>query len=97
MDKDYNKKKHHPLLKYSEDLRKQGEFIKKESRDNYLKLLSYLAMLYSQLNQEIQDQYLEIFKTFMSNRIASVKFCEILQILSIIYQPLVKYMTLPII
>jgi len=58
MDKDYNKEKHHQLLKYSEDLRKQGKFIAKESREDYLKLLSYSAMVSSQLNWEIQDQYL---------------------------------------
>ncbi len=32
MNNDYNKKKHHQLLTYSEDLRKQGKFIGKESR-----------------------------------------------------------------
>ena len=32
MNKDYNKEKHHQLLKYSEDLRKQVKFIAKESR-----------------------------------------------------------------
>jgi hypothetical protein len=79
MDKDYNKEKHRQLLKYSEDLRKQGKFIAKESREDYLKLLSYSAMVSSQLNWEIQDQYLEIFKKFLSNRITSVKFCEILE------------------
>jgi transcriptional regulator of heat shock response len=36
-------------------------------------------MVSSQLNWEIQDQYLEIFKRFLSNRITSVKFCEILE------------------
>ena len=30
MNKDYNKEKHHQLLKYSEDLKKQGKFIGKE-------------------------------------------------------------------
>ena len=79
MNKDYNKEKHHQLLKYSEDLSKQGKFIEKESRESYLKLLSYSAMVSSQLNWEIQDQYLEIFKKFLSNRITSVRFCEILQ------------------
>lgn len=79
MKKYYNKEKHQQLLKYSEDLRKQGKFIGKESGEDYLKLLSYSAMVYSQLNWEIQDQYLEIFKKFLSNRITSVKFCEILE------------------
>ena len=79
MNKDYNKEKHHQLLKYSEDLRKQGKFIGKESREDYLKLLSYSAMVSSQLNWEIQGEYLEIFKKFLSNRITSVKFCEILE------------------
>jgi hypothetical protein len=79
MDKDYNKEKHRQLLKYSEDLRKQGKSIAKESREDYLKLLSYSAMVYSQLNWEIQDQYLEIFKEFLSNRITSAKFYEILE------------------
>lgn len=79
MNKDYNKEKHHQLLKYSEDWRKQGKFIGKESREDYLKIWSYSAMVSSQLNWEIQDQYLEIFKRFLSNRITSVKFCEILE------------------
>ena len=35
MNKKYNKEKHHQLLKYSEDLRKQGKFIAKESREDY--------------------------------------------------------------
>ena len=38
MNKNYNKDKHHQLLKYSEDLRKQGKFIEKESRESYLTL-----------------------------------------------------------
>jgi len=44
-----------------------------------LKLLSYSAMVYSQLNWEIQDQYLEIFKEFVGNKIPSFEFCEILE------------------
>lgn len=36
-------------------------------------------MVYSQLNWEIQGEYLEIFKEFRSNRITSAKFCEILE------------------
>ena len=44
-----------------------------------MKLLSYSAIVSSQLNWEIQDQYLEIFKKLLSNRITSVKFCEILE------------------
>ena len=79
MNNDYNKEKHYQLLKYSEDLRKQGKFIGKEPREDYLKLLSYSAMVSSQLNWEIQGEYLGIFKEFLSNRITSVKFCEILE------------------
>ena len=79
MNNDYNKEKHYQLLKYSEDLKKDGKFIGKESIEDYLKLLSYSAMVSSQLNWEIQDQYLEIFKKFLSNRITSAKFCEILE------------------
>ena len=41
MEKNYNKDKHFQLLKYSEDLRKQGKFIGMESREDYLKLLNY--------------------------------------------------------
>lgn len=79
MNKDYNKKRHHQLLKYSENLRKQGKFIGKESRESWLELLTYSAMVYSQLNWDIKDQYLEIFKKFLSNRITSARFCELLQ------------------
>ena len=79
MDKDYNKEKHRQLLKYSEDLSKQGKFLAKESKEDYLELLSYSAMVYSQLNWEIQDQYLEIFKEFVANKITSFEFCEILE------------------
>ena len=61
MNKDYGKQKHHQLLKYSEDLRKQGKFIEKESRESYLKLLTYSAMVSNQLNWDIKDQYLKIF------------------------------------
>ena len=50
MNNDYNKDKHSQLLKYFKDLRKQGKSIGKESRKDYLKLLSYSAMVYSQLN-----------------------------------------------
>ena len=67
MNNDYNQEKHYQLLKYSEDLRKQGKFIGKESREDYLKLLSYSAMVYIQLNWEIQGEYLKIFKEFLSN------------------------------
>ena len=79
MNKDYNKKKHYQLLKYSEDLKKQGKFIGKESRNDYLKLLNYSAIVYNQLNWEIQDEYLKIFKEFLLNRITSGKFCELLE------------------
>ena len=78
MTKYYNKEKHRQLLKYSEDLRKQGKLIAKESRKDYLELLSYSAMVYSQLNWEIQDQYLEIIKEFLENKIPSFEFCNIL-------------------
>ena len=77
MEKNYNKDKHFQLLKYSEDLRKQGKFIGMESREDYLKLLNYSSMVYSQLNWEIQDQYLEVFKKFLSNDINSYQFCSI--------------------
>ena len=78
MEKNYNKDKHFQLLKYSEDLRKQGKFIGMESREDYLKLLNYSSMVYSQLNWEIQDHYLEVFKKFLSNEISSYQFCKIL-------------------
>ena len=79
MSQHYNKDKHSQLLKYFEDLRKQGKFIGKESREDYLKLLSYSAIVSSQLNWEINGEYLEIFKEFLLNRITSVKFYEILE------------------
>ena len=44
MDKDYNKEKHRQLLQYSEDLSKQGKFLAKESKEDYLELLSYLII-----------------------------------------------------
>ena len=79
MNKDFNKEKYHQLLNYSEELRRQGKFIGKESNEDYLKLLSYSAMAYSQLNWDIRDQYLEIFKMFLSNQITSGKFCQLLE------------------
>ena len=45
MKKDYNKERHHQLLKYSENLKEQDKFIEKESRESYLKLLTYSAMV----------------------------------------------------
>ena len=36
-------------------------------------------MVYSQLNLEIWDQYLEIFKEFLENKITSFEFCKILK------------------
>ncbi len=36
-------------------------------------------MVYSKLNWEIQDQYLEIFKEFLVNKIISFEFCERLE------------------
>lgn len=50
MKENYNKDKHFQLLKYSEDLKKQGKFIGTESWEDHLKLLNYSAMIYSQLN-----------------------------------------------
>nr|YP_009029003.1 hypothetical protein [Cylindrotheca closterium]AGH28543.1 hypothetical protein [Cylindrotheca closterium] len=79
MNKGYHKKRHHQLLKYSENLRKQGKFIEKESPESDWELLTYSAMVYSQLNWDIKDQYLEIFKKFLLNRITSARFCELLQ------------------
>jgi transcriptional regulator of heat shock response len=79
MKKDYNNQEHRELLEYHDYLWKQGKFLMKESREDYLKLLGYSTMVYTQLNWEIQDQYLEIFKKFLSHRISSVEFCEILE------------------
>ena len=76
MNKDYNKEKHHQLLKYSEDLRKQGKFIEKESRESYLKLLSYSAMVSSQLNWEIQGEYLEVLKSFCKTELPVLNFVK---------------------
>ena len=75
----YNKEKHRQLLKYSEDLRKQGKSLEKESSEDSFELLSYSALVYSQLNWEIKDQYLEIIKEFLENKIPSFEFCEILK------------------
>ena len=79
MNKDYDRKKHHRLLKYSENLRKQGKSIGTESREDYLELLNYSAIVYSQLNWKIKDEYLEIFKKFLKNKISSSQFCELLE------------------
>ena len=76
MNKDYNKEKHHQLLKYSEYLRKQGKFIEKESRESYLKLLSYSAMVSSQLNWEIQGEYLEVLKSFCKTELPVLNFVK---------------------
>jgi hypothetical protein len=45
MNKDYNKEKHHQLLKYSEDLRKQGKDLYRENRNEYMELLHYRGRL----------------------------------------------------
>lgn len=79
MDTNYNGKEHDQLLKYSEDLKKHGKFLSEESPTKFLKLLNYSAMVYSQLEWEIRDQYLEIFEEFLSNKITSADFCEILE------------------
>lgn len=79
MTKKYNQERHYKLLKYSKSLNKKGKKISKESYKSYRELLSYSAMVYSQLNWEIKDQYLEIFKDFFENNLTSFEFCELLE------------------
>jgi len=70
----YNKKKHLELLKYSQDLDKQGKFLGNEEKEKYLKLLKYSRMMGSYLYMEIKDQYLKLMKEFVDGRIGGSKF-----------------------
>ena len=74
MNKDYNKEKHHQLLKYSKDLKKQGKFIGKESREDYLKLLSYSVKLSDHVHWQQKRDYLNIMKNFVDLKIDGKQF-----------------------
>ena len=63
MNQNYNKQKHRQLQKYSESLKKQGEKMAKESLQDYIQLLDYYGMIYSQLNWEQRNEYFKIFKS----------------------------------
>ena len=76
MNQDYNKKRHFELLKYSQDLKQQGKFISGESRNGYLELLKYSAMLASHLGWETRDQYVKLLNEFMEKKIDIPEFCQ---------------------
>ena len=75
MNQNYNKQKHRQLQKYSESLKKQGEKMAKESLQDYIQLLDYYGMIYSQLNWEQRNEYFKIFKSFIENKITTLEFC----------------------
>lgn len=75
----YSKNRYVQLLKYAEDLKQKGKLLQKESTEDYFELLHYLALVYSELNWQIKNHYLEIFKDFLENKIGSFEFCEILK------------------
>ena len=59
--KNYDPVNHLELVNYSKNLEKNGKSL---STKDSLQLLEYSAMVYSQLNWNIHNQYLEIFTIF---------------------------------
>lgn len=76
MNQDYIKKRYFELLKYSQDLKQQGKFIGDESRNGYLELLTYSAMMSSHLYWETCDQYLQLLNEFIEEKIDIPEFCQ---------------------
>jgi hypothetical protein len=70
----YNKKRHRELLEYSQCLEQQGKSLSHESRENFLELLNYSAVLDSQLDWEARDYYLELLDQVVKKKFPLVSF-----------------------
>lgn len=69
-----NKKRHSELLEYSQCLEQQGKSLSHESRENFLELLNYSAVLESQLDWEAHDYSLELFDQVVKKKIFTSEF-----------------------
>lgn len=78
MIEDYNKETHDYLLRYSEQLKKDGKFIENENYETYIQFLIYSKLVYSELNWLDKDEYLKIFNDFLTNKIDNIYFCSLL-------------------
>ena len=70
----YNKKRHLELLKYSQYLKQQGKVLIHESKDDFLELLGYSAVLNAQLEWEAGYYYLQLLDQLMEKKITSGEF-----------------------
>jgi hypothetical protein len=75
------KKQYRKLLKYSQQLEKEGKHLSGICKSNYRELLRYSAKTYGQLEWESRDSYAELMDHFLNGKISEdrlkIKFLEI--------------------
>jgi hypothetical protein len=62
----YNKKNHLNLLKYSQKLEQEKKDIYDESREDFLKLREYSAMMIAHLHWENREHYFELIEKLLN-------------------------------
>ena len=75
------KKRYWKLLKYSQQLEKEGKHLSGICKSDYRELLRYSAKTYAQLEWESRDSYAELMDHFLNGKISEgtlkIEFLEI--------------------
>jgi hypothetical protein len=75
------KKQYRKLLKYSQQLEKEGKHLSGICKSDYRELLRYSAKTYGQLEWESRDSYAELMNHFLNGEISEgrlkIEFLEI--------------------
>ena len=71
----YNQTKHIELLKRSQDFKNQGRSFDKESREEYLELLSYDGTVYKMILWQQRHKIQELMEDFLNKKIDGEEFC----------------------
>ncbi len=75
------KKQYRKLLKYSQQLEKEGKHLSGICKSDYRELLRYSAKTYAQLEWESRDSYAELMDHFLNGKISEgtlkIEFLEI--------------------
>ena len=74
----YNPSEYRKLIEYSKNLEKKGKSIQKVNKQKAAKLFAYSLFVYCHLNWAMKDDYLEIFRNFLNNRISRFTFYEMI-------------------
>lgn len=78
MIKKYDQQKHQELFKYSQDLINQGKCLSIVDNTKYIELLRYASIVYNQLNWNMRYEFVNLFQEFLTNKISSSDFCNLL-------------------